>query len=139
MTHRFYCWCLSIYLLFEFNHTSDYDAKHCSCQTNYNRLQNEINREKAKNNRWTNKRKKNPNAFHKVINSIKCGNTYSSSTVNCTGSSVNSGGKLAKSLSESKRGRNGGVICFCSSCVFYYFSIPTFVKNRNTHLGLCVF
>lgn len=41
--------------------------------------------------------------------------TYSSSTVNTTGSSVNSGGKLAKSLSESKRGLNGGVICFCSS------------------------
>lgn len=37
--------------------------------------------------------------------------TYSSSGVNCTASPVNSGGKLAKSRSESKRGLNGGVTC----------------------------
>lgn len=42
-------------------------------------------------------------------------NTYSSSGVNRTTSSVNSGGKLAKSLSESKRGLKGGGTCFCSS------------------------
>lgn len=41
--------------------------------------------------------------------------TYVSSGVKATGSSVNSGGKLAKSLSESNRGLNGGETCFCSS------------------------
>jgi len=45
----------------------------------------------------------------------KTTDTYSSSGVKCTGSSVNSGGKLAKSLSESNLGLNGGVTCFCSS------------------------
>lgn len=41
--------------------------------------------------------------------------TYSSSGVKWTGSPVNSGGKLAKSRSESSRGLNGGDTCFCSS------------------------
>lgn len=42
-------------------------------------------------------------------------NTYSSSGVRWTGSPVNSGGKLARSRSESNRGLNGGDTCFCSS------------------------
>lgn len=41
--------------------------------------------------------------------------TYGSSGVKCTGSSVNSGGKLAKSRSESNLGLYGGVTCFCSN------------------------
>ena len=41
---------------------------------------------------------------------------YWSSGVSCTGSSVNSGGKLAKSRSDSNLGLYGGGICFCSSC-----------------------
>ena len=42
--------------------------------------------------------------------------TYLSSGVSWTGSSVNSGGKLAKSRSDSNLGLYGGVTCFCSSC-----------------------
>ena len=38
-----------------------------------------------------------------------------SSGVRWTGSSVNSGGKFAKSLSFSSLGLYGGGICFCSS------------------------
>ncbi len=41
--------------------------------------------------------------------------TYGSSGVSWTGSSVNSGGKLARSFSDSNLGRYGGGICFCSS------------------------
>lgn len=41
--------------------------------------------------------------------------TYVSSGVRCTGSSVNSGGKLARSRSESSLGLYGGPTCFCSS------------------------
>lgn len=44
--------------------------------------------------------------------------TYGSSGVKCTGSSVNSGGKLAKSRSESNLGLYGGVTCFCSNWKF---------------------
>lgn len=47
---------------------------------------------------------------------VYVGNTYGSSGVRCTGSLVNSGGKFAKSLSESNRGLYGGDTCFCSSC-----------------------
>lgn len=70
------------------------------------------------------------NKKHKSISiaELECSCTYSSSTVNCTGSSVNSGGKLAKSLSESNRGLNGGVICFCSS---YFKSIFGFCFISN--------
>lgn len=39
-----------------------------------------------------------------------------SSGVRWTGSSVNSGGKLARSRSDSRRGLYGGATCFCSSC-----------------------
>ena len=42
--------------------------------------------------------------------------SHQSSGVSCTGSSVNSGGKLARSRSVSTRGLYGGVTCFCSSC-----------------------
>lgn len=49
-----------------------------------------------------------------------CEVTYGSSGVKCTGSSVNSGGKFARSLSESRRGLYGGGTCFCSS---YYIQI----------------
>lgn len=42
-------------------------------------------------------------------------NTYASSGVRWTGSSVNSGGKFARSRSESNLGLNGGCTCFCSS------------------------
>jgi len=38
-----------------------------------------------------------------------------SSGVKWTGSSVNSGGKLARSRSESSRGLYGGLTCFCSN------------------------
>lgn len=54
--------------------------------------------------------------------------TYGSSGVRWTGSSVNSGGKFAKSRSESKRGLYGGVTCFCSS---YNAKSDDVVKCRN--------
>lgn len=47
----------------------------------------------------------------------RMGKTYSSSGVSCTGSPVNSIGKLAKSRSESRRGLNGGETCLRSSCM----------------------
>lgn len=59
--------------------------------------------------------------------------TYSSSGVRLTGSSVNSGGKLAKSRSDSRRGRNGGVICFCSSYRFRFAETRRAVKPNKTH------
>ena len=43
------------------------------------------------------------------------GLAYGLSGVSCTGSSVNSGGKLARSRSLSSLGLYGGGICFCSS------------------------
>ena len=49
--------------------------------------------------------------FKYLIKSI----SYVSSGVSWTGSSVNSGGKFARSLSDSSLGRYGGGTCFCSS------------------------
>ena len=57
--------------------------------------------------------------------------TYGSSGVSCTGSSVNSGGKFARSRSDSSLGRYGGGTCFCSSCK----KIDETSRNKNNDDG----
>lgn len=62
-----------------------------------------------------NKHSEQAQASEMKISMLTFVDTYSSSGVKWTGSSVNSGGKLAKSRSESSLGLNGGVTCLDSS------------------------